>query len=610
MRSLLAGAGMAGLWRATIARMETQNTASPAQSAENAERVERIALIGATGAGKTTTGAALARLLGWRFHDLDAAISTEANRSVRDIFAQEGLEGFRERERGALAQALTERRVVIACGAGVVERAGNLPLMLERAWVVALVTAPETALRRVTAEAAAQSLAVGELRPMLAGPDALARIREMMARRQPLYAQAHDCIACDMLSPEAVAARIAAGLITRGALLGDGAVNVTRRVAVGAGYDAVVGWGALARLPERLHALGLPPRLSLVSDSSVAALYVAPLVERLRAAGFAPDVFTVPAGEASKSRAQLDAMHDWLAERRIERGEALIALGGGVVGDLAGFASATYLRGLPLIHVPTSLLAQVDASIGGKVAIDHPRGKNLIGAFYQPRLTLADPATLLTLPTRQRIEGWAEVIKHGAALDVAYFAMLERDAEALLRLEPATTTAAITRSVAIKVGIVEGDEREDEGGRRALLNFGHTLGHAIEAVTGYRLWLHGEAVSVGMVFAARLGWRMGVTPREAADRLEALLTRFGLPTRIAGLSAPALLRATLWDKKARGGRVRWALLTALGESALFDDAPEDAVRATLLELGATEREPEQPDDTPEGDTPESEAADV
>jgi len=562
--------------------METQHTASQAQT------TDRIVIIGPTGAGKTTTGQALAALLSWRFLDLDAAIEEATGQPIRDIFADEGEAGFREREAEALTGALTRRGVVIATGAGIVERETNLTLALERAWVVALATEPETALRRATSEAAAQGLAIGALRPMLAGPDALARIEALTARRQPLYAQAHERIATDALSPEQTAARIVAGLIARGLLPNGGADTVTRRVAAGASYDAVAGWGALAELPARLAALRLPPRLSLVSDSNVAALYVAPLVERLRAAGFSPDVFTVPAGEASKSREQLNAIYDWLAERRIERGEALIALGGGVVGDLAGFAAASYLRGLPLIQVPTSLLAQVDASIGGKVAIDHPRGKNLIGAFYQPRLVLADTATLLTLPTRQRIEGWAEVIKHGAALDATYFASLERQADTLLAVEPAATTAITARSVDIKAGIVEGDEREGEGGRRALLNFGHTLGHAIEAVTGYRLWLHGEAVSAGMVFAARLGWRMGVTPREVAERLEALLARFGLPTRIDGLSAPALLRAALWDKKARGGRVRWALLTALGESALFDGAPEAALRETLLELGATE----------------------
>jgi 3-dehydroquinate synthase len=427
---------------------------------------------------------------------------------------------------------------------------------------------------------------------MLEGPDALARCEALAARRQPHYARAHEHIATDDLGAEAVAARITAALIVGGRLPGEGVgPGVTRHINLGAGYDAVVGWGALGELPARLAALGLPPRLSLVTESAVGPLYVAPLLERLRAAGFTPEVYTVPAGEASKSRAQLDAIHDWLAARRIERGEALLALGGGVVGDLAGFAAATWLRGLPLVQLPTSLLAQVDASIGGKVAIDHPRGKNLIGAFYQPRLVVADPATLLTLPTRQRIEGWAEVIKHGAALDAAYFAALEREAGALLAVEPDITTSIISGSVAIKAGIVEGDEREGEGGRRALLNFGHTLGHAIETVTGYRDWLHGEAVSAGMVFAARLGQRIGVTPPAIVARLEALLARFGLPTRLDGISAPALLRATLWDKKARGGTVRWVLLTDLGAATLVVSAPEEAIRATLLELGATDDNP-------------------
>ena len=566
-------------------RMETSHPPSPAQA------IVRIILIGPTGAGKTTTGQALATLLGWRFLDLDAAIAEATDMPVRDIFAGEGEAGFRAREAEALAGALTRSRVVIATGAGIVELEANVALTLERAWVVALAATSATTLRRASEEAAAQGLAIGDLRPMLAGPDALARIEALAARRQPHYARAHDTIATDALTPDQTAARIAAGLIVRGLLRSEGAATVTRRVAAGAGYDAVVGWGALADLPTCLIALGLPPRLSLVTDSAVGALYAAPLVERLRAAGFAPEVFTVPEGEASKSREQLNAIHDWLAERRIERGEALLALGGGVVGDLAGFAAASYLRGLSLIQLPTSLLAQVDASIGGKVAIDHPRGKNLIGAFYQPRLVLTDTATLLTLPTRQRIEGWAEVIKHGAALDAAYFTRLERLADALLAVEPVATTAIIAGSVAIKAGIIEGDERESEGGRRALLNFGHTLGHAIEAVTGYRLWLHGEAVSAGMVFAARMGQRMGVTPPPVAERVEALLTRFGLPTRLDGLSAPALLRATLWDKKARGGRVRWALLTDLGASALFDSAPESAIHETLLELGASKDEP-------------------
>lgn len=560
----------------------------------NAPSVARIVITGPTGVGKTTVGAALARALGWSFVDLDDAIIRATGKSVAAIFAEEGEKGWRARETAALRLALRAERAVIATGAGIVERPENRALAAEAlAWVVALDAPPETALGRVQAQADALGVPIGELRPMLARDDALARLRALYERRAPFYALADDVIQADSVTPKQLAARALAGLIVAGRLPPDGAKTQICHVAAGAGYDAIAGWGALASLSDQLAALRLPPRLSIVTDSTVGALYAEPLTRRLRQAGFDPATFIIPAGEASKSRASLDAIHDWLAERRAERGEALVALGGGVVGDLAGFAAATWLRGVPLIQLPTSLLAQVDASIGGKVAIDHARGKNLIGAFYQPRLVIADAATLLTLPERQRIEGWAEVIKHGAALDADYYTAIERDAEALLAVRPAETTAAIARSVAIKAAITGGDEREREDGQRTLLNFGHTLAHAIETVTGYSAWLHGEAVSAGMVFAARLGARLGATPSNVSERLEALLTRFGLPTRLDGLSAPALLRATLWDKKARGGQVRWILLTALGSAALFGPAPEDALLATLTELGASDA-PGQP----------------
>ena len=494
----------------------------PAMETLNPPPVARIVITGPSGAGKTTVGEALARLLDWSFVDLDDTIAASAGRSVAAIFAEEGEDGWRARETAALALALRAERVVIATGAGIVERPENLAVAAEaRAWTLALDASPETTLDRIHAQAEARGLSIGELRPMLAGPDPLDRIRALHERRAPRYALADDVVNVDGATPSHVAARALAGLIVAGRLAPEGAETRACHIAAGAGYDAVTGWGALADLPDQLTALKLPLRLSIVTDSSVGTLYAEPLTRRLRQAGFDPATFTVPAGEASKSRASLDAIHDWLAERRAERGEALLALGGGVVGDLAGFAAATWLRGVPLIQLPTSLLAQVDASIGGKVAIDHPRGKNLIGAFYQPRLVVADTATLRTLPERQRVEGWAEVIKHGAALDANYFAAIERDAEALLAVRPAETTATIARSVAIKGGITGGDEREREGGQRALLNFGHTLGHAIETVTGYSAWLHGEAVSAGMVFAARLGVRLGVTPPDVAARLEA-----------------------------------------------------------------------------------------
>ncbi len=551
--------------------------------------VERIFVLGPPGSGKSTVAAQVAAILGWLCVDTDAEVERAAGLRVAEVFAREGEASFRAREQTALREACAQTRVVVATGGGIGERPENLALMHERGWVVSLSITAETAWQRLQAEADAAGVPLGELRPLLAGSDPLAKLSALIERRRTWYEQADELLISDELAPEEAAGRIVAGLVGRGLMPPNGAVErITRVRALGGSYEAVVAWGGLASLGGRLKALGLPERLHIVADATVAALYESSLMPGLMRAGFAPSLYRVPPGEGSKSREQLNAIHDWLAERRAERSEALIALGGGVVGDLAGFVAATYLRGLPLVQVPTSLLAQVDASIGGKVAIDHPRGKNLIGAFYPPRLVLADPAALLTLPPRQRVEGWAEVVKHGVILDGDYFASLERDIGALLASRPAELTAAIAGSVALKASVVESDEREGEGGRRALLNYGHTLGHAIEVVAGYGTLLHGEAVAIGMAFAGRLGLRIDVTPEEVVTRQEALLARFGLPIRAKGLSSLALLRTMYWDKKVRAGQLRWVLPTALGAGALFGDVPESDVRATLLEVGATD----------------------
>lgn len=557
------------------------------------EHVERIFLIGPTGCGKTTVGTYVAELLGWSFADVDDVIARETGKSIPDIFAFEGEARFRELESAALRRVAGDAHVVVATGGGVGERPENLERLHAAGWVVALDAAPETTLRRLMLAARATGISIGQARPMLAGGVPLARLRTLYNQRQSWYTRADEVIPTDTITAELAAARIVAGLIMRDMLPTAGVTAQTRRVATanGGGYDAIVAWGGLKAMGEHLASLRLPPRLHLVADATVASLYAPFIYESLHAAGFEPEILTVPSGEASKSREQLARIHDWLVERRAERAEAVVALGGGVIGDLAGFAAATYLRGVPLIQVPTSLLAQVDASIGGKVAIDHPRGKNLIGAFHQPRLVLADPAVLLTLPPRQRIEGWAEVIKHGVALDGAYFERLEREADELFTLHPASVTDVVAGSVALKASVVEGDERESEGGRRHLLNYGHTIAHAVEAVAGYGSWLHGEAVAVGMVAEARLGARLGVTPQAVVARQEELLVRFELPTDLEGISAPALLRAALWDKKVRGGKVRWVLPTGLGSATLVSDIAEDDVRAALLESGAVDDEP-------------------
>jgi shikimate kinase / 3-dehydroquinate synthase len=556
--------------------------------------VERIFLIGPTASGKSTVGALLASLLGWHFADVDALVERRAGMPVPTIFARDGEARFRELEAEALAHAAREPRTVMATGAGIVERAANLDLMRSSGRLVTLAVTPETSWQRARAEAASAGVPLGALRPLLAGDDPLMRVQALQERRAAAYACADELMVADAESPERLAARVVAGVAGRGLLAPDGAEPWVRHVRTAAqfgGYDVAVGWGAAATLGERLRALDLPQRLHVISDETVATLYEPALMSGLIRAGFTPAIFRVPPGEGSKSREHLNAIHDWLAERRAERSEAVIALGGGVVGDLAGFAAATYLRGLPLVQVPTTLLAQVDASIGGKVAIDHPRGKNLIGSFYPPRLVVSDPALLLTLSARVRAEGWAEAVKHGVALDAPYFESLERDVEALLALRPAPLVAAVARSVDIKATAVEEDEREGEGGRRALLNYGHTIGHAIEAVAGYGSWLHGEAVAAGMAGAARLGRRRGITPAEIVDRQEALLRRFHLPIRLDGLHVLELVRATLWDKKARGGQPRWVLPSGLGAASLHHGIPDSDVRAALLEIGAVDGAP-------------------
>jgi 3-dehydroquinate synthase len=551
------------------------------------QNVERVFLIGLPGAGKTTTGRALAEWLRWSFLDLDDVIVTRAGKSVPAIFADEGESRFRELESAALTEACDRERVVIATGGGIGETPAHLALMRERGYMVCLDVTPATALARLSAEASTRSGSLPDARPLLAGADPIGILAELKSRRQRWYGAADVTFDTNATNAHAVAQRIVAHLAGSGALPPHGAATVSRLTATTTGdsYESVIGWGAIRTLSERLKRLHAPRRVFIISDSIIAPLYQETVEQPLTRAGFEPETYVAPAGEASKTLDLWRAILDWLVARHAERSEFLLALGGGVVGDLAGFVAATYLRGVPLIHIPTSLLAQVDSSIGGKVGVDLPQGKNLVGAFYPPRLVLADPALLLTLPRRQFVEGWAEAIKLGVALDATYFALLEARAEALRELEPAPLCEAIAHSVAIKAAMVERDE--GERGERALLNYGHTLGHAIEQATGYKRWLHGEAVAVGMAFAARLGRRIGVTPVEVFERQDALLARMDLPTRLPDLGVDALLDAMTRDKKAKDGRLRWVIPTALGQSALVAVSAVD-VRAALLEFGAAE----------------------
>ena len=344
--------------------------------------------------------------------------------------------------------------------------------------------------------------------------------------------------------------------------------------------------------------VGLSGRATIISDDNVFSIYGSQVEGLPKNAGFSVNCFIVPPGEETKNMDHVSKIYDFLVEHRAERDDIIIALGGGMVGDLAGFVAATFLRGMPLVQVPTSLVAMVDASIGGKVGVNHPDGKNLVGAFYQPNVVLADPQTLSTLPQRELTSGWAEVVKHGLILDKEYLEFLESNVTRLTKLEPECLTRAIARSAVIKAQVVSQDEREREG-KRTILNYGHTIGHGLEAASQYKAFLDGEAVAIGMVGAARLSQRLGLLPANAVERQEALLREFGLPSSLQAQAASPrhgkkqsslrvslgrLTKAMELDKKTKGSAIRWVLLQDIGKAVIRSDVHEEDVLVILREL--------------------------
>jgi 3-dehydroquinate synthase len=344
-------------------------------------------------------------------------------------------------------------------------------------------------------------------------------------------------------------------------------------------YQILVGPGALAAVGRELAERRVGRKVALVSDRAIMKVHGRTVVESLRSGGFDVAETLLPVGEEAKTLDVARQAWDRLLESGCDRTSTVVALGGGAVGDLAGFVAATYMRGINFVQVPTTLLAQVDASIGGKTAIDHPRAKNLIGAFHQPRFVLVDPAVLTTLPEADFRSGLAEVIKHGIVLDAAYFTDLETCLPAVLRRDLPTLERVVAGSCRIKAAVVERDEQEAE--LRHVLNYGHTIGHALEAATSYGRWSHGEAVSLGIVAEARLAERLGIAKPGIAERQEHLLRAAGLP--VGGLGAPpsAIIEALGRDKKARDGRLPFVLAPEIGAFRLVFDIPPTAVRETL-----------------------------
>ncbi|MGH2538632.1 MAG: 3-dehydroquinate synthase [Candidatus Promineifilaceae bacterium] len=524
-----------------------------------------IILTGFMGTGKTTVGRLLAAESGRAFMDSDEWIVERAGKSVADIFAQDGEAAFRAWEAQA-ARALGDRPgLVVATGGRLMLDPANALRLGRDALVICLTAEPATSLARLAGDA--------RRRPLLAGADAPERIGRLLAEREAAYRR-YPQVGSDGRSPEQVAAEVLALVesAAAGAQIAEAHASAIHVAYPGGGYAIHVGRGLLARLGALARSAG---QTLVVTDSNVGPLYAGSLDDLNPLA-----VVAMPAGEASKNLNTLRHLYAQLVAARLERRDSLVALGGGVVGDLAGFAAATYLRGIGYIPAPTSLLAMVDASLGGKVGVDLAEGKNLVGAFKQPAAVVADLDVLQTLPAAELAGGLAEVIKHGLLAAPWILDRLENGPTVFS--DPLDLQLLIVEAIQVKKAYVEADPYE--AGRRAGLNLGHTFAHALEAASDYRL-SHGRAVALGLLAAACLSERLGLAPAGLSQRVEALLGRWSLPGRIpAGIAVEDVLAAMGRDKKRAAGRLGFVLLAGVGEPLLGVEVAPAEVEAVLRGL--------------------------
>ena len=537
-----------------------------------------IVLVGLMGAGKTSIGRRLAARLGLPFRDADAEIELAAGCTVPEIFERLGEREFREGERRVIARLLAGEPLVLATGGGAYMDATTRATIRREGVCIWLRCRLPTLLRRVAGRSH---------RPLLNGGDPTEILQRLMVIRHPIYAEADLIVDCGDEPPDVTTTSVL------DALLG---WQPPRRLSVSlasAGYDVVIGDNLLARAGALLAPVLPQKRAFVVTDEHVAPRHLPTLLGGLSATGFAVEHMVVPAGEKSKSLETFAAVTDRLLEARAERRTAVIALGGGVVGDLAGFVAASTLRGLPFVQAPTTLLSQVDSSVGGKTGINTRHGKNLLGAFHQPRMVLADTATLATLPPRELRAGYAEVVKAGLIGDAAFFAWCEANGAAVVGGEREAQAEAIMRACAFKAQVVGDDEREEKpSDGRALLNLGHTFGHALEAELGFGTILHGEAVATGIGLAFRLSANLGLCSNAEAERVIEHLNAIGLPGELPmlnrRLSAARLIGHMGRDKKNRDGQLTFVLTRGIGRAFTTSEVAGEAVTDLLRAEGCVE----------------------
>jgi shikimate kinase/3-dehydroquinate synthase len=537
-----------------------------------------IVLVGLMGAGKTSIGRRLAARLDLPFRDADAEIELAAGCTIPELFARYGEAHFRDGERRVIRRLLAGSPIVLATGGGAYLDASTREAIRRHAVSVWLRCRLPTLVRRV---------GMRHNRPLLANGDPAEILQRLMAARHPIYAEADIQVDCTDESPDTTTSRVLEALV---------GWAPPRRLSVATSastYDVVVDFSLLPRAGALLAPVLPQKRVVVITDANVAELHLPALLAGLEAAGIAAQQIVVPPGEKSKDFSTYERVVSELLGFGVERNTAVVALGGGVVGDLAGFAAATTLRGLPFVQVPTSLLAQVDSSVGGKTGVNTSHGKNLVGAFYPPLMVLADTSTLATLPRRELQAGYAEIVKAGLIGDAAFFDWCEQNGAALVGGDPALQAEAILRACAFKAAVVGDDERETRpNDGRALLNLGHTFGHALEAEIGYGGILHGEAVAVGLGLAFTLSARLGFCSEADVDRVIGHLEAVGLPATLGHLnrrfSAERLLAHMRRDKKVRDGALVFVLARGIGQAFTSREVPAETVVDLLQDEGCRE----------------------
>ena len=541
-----------------------------------------IFLVGLMGAGKTTIGRLLARRLDMTFIDSDHEIEARTGATIPWIFEIEGEASFRRREADVIRELTAQNGIVLATGGGAVLDPASRALLAERGTVIYLRASVSSILARTAHD---------KNRPLLQTADPRRKLEDLTAQREPLYREIADMV-IDTGRPnvqsmvQTILDQLDADNAAREQANAKTTMNeqacISLNVELGdRSYPIAIGRGLLDDTSLLNRHIGGSGKVAIVTNTTVAPLYLDKVAGPLRAAGREVVPIILRDGEEFKNWESLNEVFDALLANKCDRKTTLVALGGGVIGDMTGFAAATYMRGVPFVQIPTTLLAQVDSSVGGKTGINHPLGKNMIGAFYQPRAVIADTATLDTLPDRELSAGLAEVIKHGAILDAPFFDWIEANIGKLVARDHAALAHAIARSCEIKADVVARDERE--GGLRAVLNFGHTFGHAIEAGLGYGAWLHGEAVGCGMVMAADLSRRLNLIDAAAVERVRALVKAAGLPVIAPDLGVERWIELMEVDKKNEGGAIKFILLKPLGSPSITN-APRELLDATLKAL--------------------------